>query len=166
MPAMDKHVRIDWQQDLDFAAVPPKGTAVALAGDQDSDGFTPADLVLVALAGCSGMDVKSILVKKRQAVERYSVSVRGRQREEYPRIFEQVDVEHVVEGDALDDAAVRRAVELSATRYCLVSAHLAAGETVVHHSYRIRDGAGERTGEVITTGPRGAGLSASPATAA
>lgn len=164
MLSMDKQVRIDWQQDLDFAAVPPKGAAVALAGSQGSDGFTPANLVLVALAGCSGMDVKSILDKKRQAVARYSVSVSGRQREEYPRIFEQVDVEHLVEGDAIDDAAVARAVELSATRYCLVSAHLAAGESVVRHSYRIRDAAGERTAEVIVTGPHGAGLS-TPASA-
>jgi putative redox protein len=104
------------------------------------------------------MDALSIMAKKRQTVERYEVVVSGRQREEHPRTFTDIDVEHVVEGRGLDDAAVARAIELSARRYCVVGASLAAGDTSIRHRSRIRDEAGERTCDCITIGPLGAGL--------
>ena len=58
----------------------------------------------------------------------------------------------------IDDVAVSRAVHLSASRYCLVSAHLSAGDTTIHHRYRVSDATGTRTGDVLVTGPFGAGL--------
>jgi putative redox protein len=102
------------------------------------------------------MDVISILQKKRQVVTRYEVTVTSVQRDEpQPNIFTRSDVLHVVEGPDIDEAAVRRAIELSATRYCSVGSTLAAGPVETHHRYRIvdPDGAAPIEGEVVVIGP-------------
>ncbi|MBI2760062.1 MAG: OsmC family protein [Chloroflexi bacterium] len=97
---------------------------------------TPMELVLLALAGCTGMDVIAMLRKMRQTVTGYEVRVTGDERAtDHPRVYTAITVEHIVHGPALDDAAVARAVNLSSTRYCPVSAML--GETArVTHSHR------------------------------
>jgi putative redox protein len=117
-------------------------------------GARPAELLMVALAGCTAMDVVSILRKKRQTFRRYEVRVVGEQRDDPPpQVFEQVRIIHVVEGD-VDVDAVRRAIELSATKYCTVSGNLASGVSQIHHAYVVRDAAGEEHyGEVVVTGP-------------
>jgi putative redox protein len=155
---MEKHAWARWTGGLDFEAGGADGARAPLAGDESADGFRPAALLLAALAGCSGMDTIAILRKKRQEIIAYTVDVRGEQRDEHPRTYRDIVVEHLVDGELLDDVAVARAIELSATRYCVVSAHLSVGETVIHHRYRIRDVAGERSAEVLVTGPLGAGL--------
>jgi putative redox protein len=118
--------------------------------------LSPVETVLVSLGACTGMDVISIARKKRQAVEAYRVHVRGDQRDEYPQVFTDIDVVHEVTGRDISEAAIRRSIELSATKYCPVSAMLSAGATVVHHRYLIHStGAApyEAEGEVIATGP-------------
>jgi putative redox protein len=123
----------------------------------DSDGVTgprPTELLGVALAGCTSMDVISILRKKRQAVAGYEVRVTGLQREEHPRAFIRFDVVHVLEGTDLDPAAVRRAIELSARKYCSVGSTLATGSPEIHHAYVIRTADGDELPEdVLVTGP-------------
>ena len=99
-------------------------------------GFSPMELLLVGLGGCTGMDVVSVLRKMRQDITAYRIEVRGTRRDEYPQIYTEVTVEHVVGGRGLDPKAVARAVELSETRYCSVSAILAASATV-RHTFRI-----------------------------
>ena len=124
--------------------------------DDPTGGLGPLESVLTSLAACSAMDVVSILTKKRQAVTGYWVEVVGNQRDEYPQVYTDVCVTHEVEGRELSEAAIRRAIELSATKYCPVSAMIAAGATVVHHRYKIRS-EGEVDfaieGEVLSTGP-------------
>ena len=90
------------------------------------------------------MDVISILRKKRQAVTRYEVRVTGTQVEDHPHNFTRFDVVHVVEGEDIDPAAVARAIELSATKYCAVGSTLASGDLEIHHAYLIRTPGGER----------------------
>jgi len=110
----------------------------------------------VAQGSCTAMDVISIATKKRQAVESYRIHVRGDQRTEYPQVFTEIDVVHELTGRALSEAAIRRSIELSATKYCPVSAMISAGATVIHHRYRIHStgpAAYEAEGEVIATGP-------------
>jgi len=116
-------------------------------------GPRPVEMLLVGQAGCTAMDVMSILQKKRQVVTRYEVSVTAEQRDAQPAVYTRADVLHVVEGPALDEAAVRRAIELSATKYCSVAAMLSAGTVEMHHGYRIlgRDGAAPIEGEVLVT---------------
>jgi putative redox protein len=116
-------------------------------------GPRPVELLLVGQAGCTAMDVMSILQKKRQVVTRYEVSVTAEQRDAQPAVYTRADVLHVVEGPALDEAAVRRAIELSATKYCSVAAMLSAGTVEMHHGYRILgpNGAAPIEGEVLVT---------------
>jgi putative redox protein len=102
------------------------------------------------------MDVVSILEKKRQVVTTYRVDVRAEQRDEYPQVFTRIDVTHIVEGTVVLESAIRRAVELSAAKYCPVNAMVSAGATEVHHHFKMRcTGADlkEASGEVIVTGP-------------
>jgi hypothetical protein len=82
----------------------------------------------------------------------------GQQREEHPRCFTHIVVTHSVEGVALADAAIRRAVELSARKYCMVGANLASGDTAINHRVRTIDENGERVCDCLTIGPRGQGL--------
>lgn len=95
-------------------------------------GPSPMELVLVGLAGCTGMDVISILRKMRQDVIAYSVAVRGTQAEEHPRVYTAVTVEHSIRGRNLNPDLVRRAVELSETRYCPVGAMLGKTAHITH----------------------------------
>jgi len=118
--------------------------------------LSPVETLMVSLAACSAMDVAPIAAKKRQVVSRYEIRVEASQRDEYPQVLTRVDVTHVLEGPVVEEAAIRRAIELSATKYCPVSAMLSAGATEVHHRYVVRNtGADpfEAEGEVVVTGP-------------
>lgn len=139
-----------------FSTLTGTGRAFAWGDDADVPELSPVETVMVALGACSAMDVISIAIKKRQGIDRYAIHVRGEQRDEYPQVLTRVDVTHDVEGHRVEVAAIRRAIELSATKYCPVNAMLSAGATAVHHRYRIRmtgPGPFESEGEVIVTGP-------------
>jgi putative redox protein len=130
------------------------GHAIVLDNAEGDAGARPAELVGVALAACTAMDVISILRKKQQDVRRYEVRVTGLQADEHPHAFSSVDVVHVVDGDAVDPEAVRRAIELSARRYCAVGSTLASGAVEVHHAYLLREPSGdEQYAEVLVIGP-------------
>ncbi len=108
----------------------------ALADGGEDTGFRPMELLLVGLAGCTGMDVISILRKKRQQVTAYEVRVEGIRSEEHPMVFVDITVEHIVTGIHVQPEAVARAIQLSERRYCGAGAML--GE-VAHltHTFRI-----------------------------
>lgn len=101
-----------------------------------SAGSTPKELVLMGLAGCTASDVIPILKKKRSPVMGFEIFVTGKEREEHPRIFTEIHMEYVVYGDGVDASDVERAIELSTTKYCSVSAILKASATLTH-SFRI-----------------------------
>jgi putative redox protein len=103
-------------------------------------GFRPMELLLVGLAGCTGMDVISILRKKRQQVIGYEVHVRGVRAEEHPMVFVEITVEHVVTGHHIQPEAVARAVALSEERYCGAGAMLGKVAHLIH-TYRIVEAA-------------------------
>lgn len=122
--------------------------------DPPDSGLGPVETVLTALAACSAMDVISVALKKRQDIERYTIHARAEQREEYPQVFTRIDLVHEVVGATVSTEAIRRCIELSATKYCPVNAMLSAGPTEVHHEYRvIRPGAPVDEGTVLVTGP-------------
>ena len=120
----------------------------------DASAARPKEVLLSALAGCTSMDVASILRKKRQAATGYRVAVSGESGEEHPRVFRAITVEHRVEGE-VEAEALRRSIELSATRYCPVNAMLSASATI-EHWYRLNDAS--LSGEAVlvaVTGPGG-----------
>jgi putative redox protein len=137
-----------------FIALTGSGHAVVMDDAEGDSGPRPAELLVVAQAGCTAMDVAAILRKKRQPFTRYEVRVAAEQREDPPpHVFERVRIVHVVEGP-VDIEAVRRAIELSATKYCTVTGNLASGVAEIHHAYLVHDLDGEeRYGEVVVTGP-------------
>jgi len=95
----------------------PMDTSVESGGE--NNGFRPVELLLVGLAGCTAMDVISILQKKRQDVTAFEVRVAEAERAaDHPRVYTHIVLEYVVTGRGIDRAAVERAVELSETKYC------------------------------------------------
>jgi putative redox protein len=94
----------------------PLGTSPAVGGDDD--GFRPMELLATGLAGCTAMDVISILMKKRQEITAFEVRVHAEQAPDYPKVFTSAHIEYLVTGRNVDEEAVRRSMELSAVRYC------------------------------------------------
>jgi putative redox protein len=93
------------------------------SGGQNT-GFLPMEMLLVGLAGCTGMDVISILRKKRQQVTAYEVRVEGIRADDHPKVFVEISVKHLITGYHLQPEAVARAIELSEQRYCGAGAML------------------------------------------
>jgi putative redox protein len=137
---------------LRFRISSGSGHVVTADSAEGDTGARPVELLLMALASCTAMDVISILRKKRQPVERYEVSVVGDQRSGHPAVFERIEVEHTIQG-LVEPEAVRRAIELSATRYCAVGATLSSGVTQIRHRYRLLADGALLEAEVCTTGP-------------
>lgn len=132
------------------------GRSIAFGEAVTANEYSPVESIVASLAACTAMDVISILEKKRQVIDRYEVEARGEQRREYPQVLTLIDVTHIVEGTVVLEQAVRRAIELSATKYCPVNAMLSSGATEVHHRFRMRCTGlqpKEAEGEVIVTGP-------------
>jgi putative redox protein len=139
-----------------FVATTGTGRTLVFGDEPERNELSPVETVEAALAACSAMDVVSILVKKRQRLTSYRIEVEGEQRDEYPQVYLRIEVTHILEGTVLLEAAVRRAIELSASKYCPVNAMISAGATEVHHRYRMRCTGAEPTegeGEVAVTGP-------------
>jgi putative redox protein len=97
-----------------------------------SAGPTPKELLLCALGGCTASDVIPILRKKHVPVDRVEIRLSGSVRDEHPQIFTDIHIEYVVYGDGIDPADVERAIELSTTRYCAISAMLAPTVRITH----------------------------------
>jgi putative redox protein len=120
----------------DSGFIVPLGTDSAVGGD--NDGFRPLELMAVSLAGCTAMDVISILQKKRQDVTAFEVKVHADRAPEHPKIFTDITVEYRIEGHKVDPAAVERAIELSETKYCPAQAMLAK-VVKIEHTYSITE---------------------------
>lgn len=149
-----KQVTATLEGSMRFRAGNAAGRTIVMDDYEGGGGPSPIETVLAALAGCTGMDVVSILRKKRVPFTRYTIETRADQAETYPMVFTRVDIVHVVEGEGISPDAVHRAVELSALKYCPVSAMLAAGTTEVHHGYRIVAPDGTTTdAECVVRGP-------------
>ena len=115
-----------------FVGISPGGHAQVIETNKErGSAATPMELLLLALGGCTAVDVVSILKKKRQQVSDYRVEVRGTRRDEHPRAFTRIEVRHVVRGRGVSEAAVASAVELSETKYCSVAATLRPGVEIV-----------------------------------
>ncbi|GIV98501.1 MAG: osmotically inducible protein OsmC [Herpetosiphonaceae bacterium] len=114
---------LTWQGDLVFDAVADSEHHVRLDGDKHA-GPSPMELVLMAEAACTAMDVISILKKKRQEVTGFEVRVEAGRRDEHPKIYTAMVITYIIRGHNVDPQAVERAIELSITKYCSVSAML------------------------------------------
>jgi len=131
-----KQVRVQaaWQEGFRFEASNEAGQTIIMdspLAEGGPKGPSPMQLLLQALAGCTAMDVISILQKKRQDVTAFYVNVVGDRVDEHPRYYHDIEMEFVVRGHNIDPAAVERAIELSATKYCSASANLKGKSNIV-----------------------------------
>lgn len=133
---------VTWDHGLTFSGSADTGFNVPLGAERsvggDEDGFRPLELMLVSLAGCTAMDVVSILTKKRQDITGFHVQVDAERAEEHPRVFKAITVRYTVRGRNIDPAAVERAIELSETRYCPAQAMLVKA-VPIEHVYQIEE---------------------------
>jgi putative redox protein len=119
------HATVQFAGDDFFVATTPSGHAQVLdARGARSAAASPTELLLIALGGCTGVDVISILHKKREPVTSYHIEVRGERREEHPRSFRRIEVRHVLRGRGIAEKSVEQAVQLSTDKYCSVAATL------------------------------------------
>ena len=133
---LGKTVSIKWDQGLSFDGRSGSGHTLRLDGKGNVTGFSPMELLLMGLAGCTGMDVIDILRKKQQAVSAFEVKVSGIQCKEHPKVYTDIEIEYVVRGQNIDPKAVERAIELSQTKYCSAQAMLSKAAKI-RSTYRI-----------------------------
>lgn len=99
-------------------------------------GSRPMELLLMGLGGCTGMDVISIMRKKKQVVTGFEINVFAEQAEDHPHRYTSFHIEYLVTGKDVSEEALKRAIDLSLDKYCSVGATLGAGATI-EHSYKI-----------------------------
>lgn len=132
--------QVSYIQGLQFVGTASSGHAIVMDGDPEVGGNNtaprPMELLLLGIGGCSGMDVVSILRKKRQNITGLEINIKGQQAHTYPKKFTEIDLEFVVKGKNVSEEAVKRAIELSINKYCSVKASL-EGSARVRSSYKI-----------------------------
>jgi putative redox protein len=123
-----------------FIGVSPSGHAITIDTDRARNSApSPVELLLLALGSCTGVDVVSILQKKRQSLSHYRIEVRGERREEHPRSYSRMEVHHIVTGRNISERSLAQAIELSEQKYCSVAATLRPTAEIVS-SFEIIEG--------------------------
>jgi len=136
MPGQPTEITARWKGGLGFEAVNAQGVSVRMDPPSENPNLTPMELVLMALAGCTGMDTADILRKKKQEVDSMEIRVRGTRAEDHPRVYTGIELEYVITGANLSEEAVARSIELSMTKYCSVGGMLAPS-VPIKTSYQI-----------------------------
>jgi len=132
--------RVEWKNDMLFEGTTPNGHKVLMDtinehGGNDS-AAAPMQLVLIALGGCTGMDVIAILRKMKDLPKSFYMEIDSERAPEHPKVYKKTRIKYVFVGDVKEEN-VKRAIELSQTKYCSVSAIL-RGVGEVEYSYEIR----------------------------
>lgn len=121
--ANKKSAQLTWTgQDWNFETTLGSGHQVQFkAPNSDGDGGSPMEFMLAGVAGCTGVDVLSILQKMRQNVEGLTVDIEGERAEDYPMVYTDVTIIYNLSGQDIDPEAVEKAINLSMTKYCSAS---------------------------------------------
>lgn len=131
---MTMKAQLNWTEGFQFIGKPENGPAVIMDTPQSGSGASPMQFLLMGMAGCSAMDVVSILEKKKADVSNLKINIEGDQAETHPRKFTHIRMEFVVYGKGIKEKDVERSIELSVTKYCSVMASVNAE---VSHSFKI-----------------------------
>jgi len=139
MAANSYKASVKWAGDEFFIGTGYTGHAQVMDSKGDRAAATsPLEMLLVAVAGCTAMDVISILLKKRQNITDYNVEVTGERADGHPRKFVKFNVHHIVHGRSVSEKAVADAIELSDQKYCSVAATVRPTAEIIT-SYKIID---------------------------
>jgi putative redox protein len=135
--------RIKWTEGAQFVASSDSGHAVVMDGPVDGGGknlgLRPMEMVLLGTGGCTAYDVVDILKKSRQPVRDCVVEIEADRAAEAPKVFTRIHIHFIVTGTGLSEAAVKRAVDLSAEKYCSASIMLQRAGVQISHDYQIVD---------------------------
>jgi len=135
-----RHAVVKQLQGITFSAKGDSNHWVIMDGPEDFEGSNagsrPKELLLFALGGCTASDVIPILKKKRVPVKGFQINLTANVREQHPQVFTDIHMEYVFYGEGINTADIERAIDLSTTKYCSVSAMLRASVKLTH-SYRI-----------------------------
>ena len=132
--------KITYVNGMQFVGEADSGHAIVMDGTPDvggrDTGLRPMELLLIGLGGCSGMDVVSILKKKKQIISNFEITVQGQKAEDHPKKFTGIHIEFVIKGKNISEEAVKKAVQLSMDKYCSVKATL-EGSAKIDYTYTI-----------------------------
>jgi len=132
--------KVTYVNGMQFIGDSESGHALVMDADPSAGGRNtgpkPMELLLISAGGCSGMDVISVLKKKRQDVTGLEIQVKGEKAGDYPMKFTDITLKFIVRGRNISESAVKRAIELSMTKYCSVKATL-EGTAKIQYSYEI-----------------------------
>jgi len=134
------NAKVTFVQGLQFVGEASSGHAIVMDSDPtvggNNSGLRPMELLLLGIGGCSGMDIVSILKKKKQDVTGFEINVKGEKAEDYPKKFTEINLEFIVRGRNISEDAVKKAIDLSMNKYCSVKATL-EGSAKISFSYKI-----------------------------
>lgn len=134
---------INWAGEVKFEATSGSGHTVVMDGPPDhggtNQGVRPMEMLLMGVGGCASFDVVHILKKSRQDVTGCVAELEADRVDEVPAVFSKIHLHFVVSGNKLKDALVKRAVALSAEKYCSASIMLSKGGVEISHSYEIKE---------------------------
>ncbi len=146
MATMTSTVR--WTSGMQFVGETGSGHSLVMDGAPQvggrNTGMRPMEMVLLAAGGCTAMDVVFILNRARQPLEDCWIEAEGNRVEEIPKVFDKIHLHYVIVGDGLDEKQVKRAVEMSADKYCSVS-HMLKAAVEVSYDYEIRSSGSEES---------------------
>ena len=132
--------RIKWLEDACFQGETDSGHTILMDGPPElggaNRGARPMETLLIGMGGCTAFDVVSILRKGRQTINDCVVEIEAQRAEEVPKVFTHIHLKYVVSGEDLQEAKVKRAVELSAEKYCSATIMLSAAVEITH-SYEV-----------------------------
>ena len=115
-------VAVQWKENMTFIGRPDSGFPIQMDADTSfggtNNGVRPMEMIALGLAGCTGMDVISILQKKRQQVTQFEVRVNAPRSAEHPKVFTNALITYIVTGKNVDESALLRSIELAAIKYC------------------------------------------------
>ena len=134
------NAKVTYTNGLQFVGESSSGHAIVMDGDPKvgghNTGLRPMELLLVGLGGCAGMDVISIMKKKKQDVTGLEINVEGQKAENYPKKFTDINIAFIIKGRNISEDALKKSIDLSMNKYCSVKATL-EGSAKINYSYKI-----------------------------
>jgi len=128
--------RVKWLDHMSFVGESDSGHSVVMDGAPDAGGrdlgVRPMEMLLLGLGGCTAFDVVSILHKSRQQIVDCEAEIEAERAAEIPKVFTKIHVHFIVSGRDLDPGKVRKAVDLSADKYCSASKMLEKAADITH----------------------------------
>ena len=131
-----KEVTAKWQGEMSFIGNNQTGGRVQMGAVDGQPGVSPMELLLLGVAGCTGIDIVHILGKKRIGLDNFEVNVRGKRADDYPMVYTEIEIEYILWAEDLDPKAVEQAINLSEEKYCSASAMMSK-TAKMRSSYRI-----------------------------